>query len=54
MPDLGRLSLNQATTQRWVYPNNHPKRQPCNTRQGLSEIGVGADGRVLWYITVTG
>jgi hypothetical protein len=48
----GRLA--QATAQRWVYAINRRKRLGCGAAEGHTEVGVGKDGRVLWFIPVTG
>jgi hypothetical protein len=46
--------MDYATRQRWVYAVNLRERPGCNDRERHTEIGVGADGRVLWAVDVTG
>ena len=46
--------LEQETTQRWVYPINPRRRIPCETDEEHTEVGIDRDGRVLWFIAVTG
>ncbi|MBW3630255.1 MAG: hypothetical protein KY464_13275 [Gemmatimonadetes bacterium] len=46
--------MDYATRHRWVYPVNSRKPLGCNAREAHTEIGVGADGRVLWAVDVTG
>jgi hypothetical protein len=43
-----------ATRERWVYPVNPRERIGCNAAAGHTEIGVDAQGRVLWSVDVTG
>jgi hypothetical protein len=43
-----------ATAQRWVYPINLRKRIGCGAADGHTEVGIGKNGRVLWFIPVTG
>jgi len=46
--------IDYATRQRWVYAINSRKRLGCGAREAHTEIGIGADGRVLWSVDVTG
>lgn len=46
--------MQEETAQRWIYAINPRKRLPCSTEKAHTEIGIGKDGRVLWYIPVTG
>ena len=46
--------MDHSTRQRWVYAVNSRKRLGCNAREAHTEIGVSADGRVLWAVDVTG
>lgn len=45
--------MREATAQRWVY-SEAGDRARCTARSGDSEIGVGADGQVLWLVRSTG
>ena len=46
--------VGEATRERWIYAIDLRERPPCDEEDGHTEIGIGADGRVLWYIAVTG
>ena len=41
--------MRQQTAARWIYP-----ARGCTPRQGDTEVGLGADGRVLWMVPATG
>jgi hypothetical protein len=41
--------IRQQTAARWIYP-----ARGCTPRQGDTEVGLGADGRVLWMVPATG
>jgi len=41
--------MRQQTAARWLYP-----ARGCTPRQGDTEVGIGADGRVLWLVPATG
>ena len=45
--------LRRETARRWVYPRNG-EAAACTAAAGATEVGVGHDGRVLWYVPVTG
>ena len=48
---LGTLAA--ATAERWVYPIGRGSSD-CAPLDGRTEVGVDAERRVLWYVTVTG
>lgn len=52
--ELAVADLGARTAQRWVYAINLRKRLPCDSTEEHTEIGIDADGRVLWHIAVTG
>lgn len=59
-PDLPRATvestldrLRRETARRWVYPRRG-EEPGCAARPGTTEVGIGRDGRVLWYVPVTG
>lgn len=52
--ELAVADIGARTTQRWIYAINPRTRLPCDSEQEHTEIGIGADGRVLWHIAVTG
>lgn len=45
--------LRRRTARRWVYP---PAGKPatCTAGSDATEIGLDREGRVLWYVPVTG
>lgn len=47
-------ALETRTRERWVYPLSSRSAAGCQPRDGQTEIGVSAAGRVLWYVAVTG
>lgn len=49
---LGRMA--RETAERRVYPLDHRGQAGCSVASGATEVGLGADGRVLWYVAVTG
>lgn len=46
--------MGEETRERWVYPISLRRTASCAPRDGQTEIGVGRDGRVLWYVVVVG
>lgn len=42
------------TKERWVYSLSARHHPSCTPADGVTEIGVGADGRLVWYVPVTG
>jgi hypothetical protein len=47
-------AISRRTRERWVYPLSSRHRPSCTPADGVTEIGVGADGRLVWYVAVTG
>lgn len=47
-------ALAKRTRERWVYSLGKDQRADCAAVDGVTEIGVGSDGRLVWYIAVTG
>lgn len=47
-------ALTHRTKARWVYPLSSRHRPSCTPADGVTEIGVGPDGRLVWYVAVTG
>lgn len=52
--ELAMADIGAKTAERWVYAINLRDRLPCDSDEEHTEIGIGADGRVLWHIAVTG
>ncbi len=46
--------LQRETAQRWVYPLDEDGRAGCVPPDGATEVGLDRQGRVLWYVPVTG
>ena len=46
--------LQRETAQRWVYPLDEDDRVGCVPPEGATELGLDRQGRVLWYVPVTG
>lgn len=48
--------MQQETAERWIYPleTEAGAKAGCTPRQGDTEIGLDRNGRVLWYVPVTG
>ena len=46
--------LGEQTRERWVYPMNPRRAAGCTPSDGQTEIGVDAEGRVLWIVGVVG
>ncbi len=46
--------MEAETAQRLVYPVDEGGAGGCSMPGGATEIGVGRDGRVLWYVANTG
>jgi hypothetical protein len=47
-------SLGARTAERWVYPLSLRRVAGCEPADGQTEIGIGADGTILWYIALAG
>jgi hypothetical protein len=47
-------ALARRTTERWVYPLSSRHRSECSPVDGVTELGVGGDGRIVWYVAITG
>jgi hypothetical protein len=45
--------LNRETARRWVYPRRG-RDGGCGAGRGATEIGLDREGRVLWYVPLTG
>jgi hypothetical protein len=52
--DVALQRLSRETAERWVYPVDARRPADCAGGEGNTEIGIGRDGRVLWYVTITG
>ena len=52
--ELAAADLSARTAQRWIYAVNPRDRIACDSRDAHTEVGIGADGRVLWHIAITG
>lgn len=46
--------LRTETTERWVYPLRDSAGDPCTAQGSASELGVGHDGRVRWFVPLSG
>jgi hypothetical protein len=48
--------MQQETAERWIYPlkTKTGAKVGCTPRRGDTEIGLGRNRRVLWYVPVTG
>jgi hypothetical protein len=46
--------LEESTVERWVYPLNAGERASCAGAAGLTEVGIGADGRLVWILPLAG
>ena len=49
---LGRMQ--EETRERWLYPISFRRSLACGAREAHTELGIGDDGRVLWYVAITG
>jgi hypothetical protein len=47
-------ALARRTAQRWVYPLSSRHHAGCTPADGVTELGVGSDGRIVWYVAITG
>ena len=47
-------AIARRTKERWVYPLNTRRRIGCTPTNGVTELGVGADGRLVWFVAITG
>jgi hypothetical protein len=47
-------TLRQQTAERWVYPLRAEHTNPCAAPHNATEIGVGQDRRVLWWVPLAG
>jgi len=47
-------ALATRTHERWVYALGNSHRADCTQVEGVTEIGVGVNGRLVWYVAVTG
>lgn len=45
--------LRRRTARRWVYPKKG-QAASCTARADATEIGLDREGRVLWFVPVTG
>jgi hypothetical protein len=46
--------LRQETAERWVYPLRDTTADPCTVPRNATELGIGHDGRVRWFIPLQG
>lgn len=46
--------LEEQTVERWVYPLNAGERASCAGAAGLTEVGIGANGRIVWVLPLSG
>lgn len=46
--------LESETDARWIYPLDTREVGRCDGAERQTEIGLDAEGRVLWYVTITG
>jgi hypothetical protein len=47
-------TLAGETSERWVYPLDDDDTASCGGRRGTTEIGLDAEGRILWSIAILG
>ena len=47
-------ALEQETADRWVYPLDEDEAVSCTPTEGWTEIGLDAEGSVLWLVAITG
>jgi hypothetical protein len=53
--DVALERLRSGTRERWIYSLDPDEPSRCEVaEEGRTEIGVGPDGRVLWYVAITG
>jgi hypothetical protein len=46
--------LEEQTAERWVYPVEAGRTVSCSQTDGVTELGIGPDGRLLWIVPVGG
>lgn len=51
-PAMERLTTETSAV--WIYPVDESDRGSCAGADDQTEIGFDMDGRVLWYVAVTG
>lgn len=47
-------ALQARTRERWIYPMGNRKPADCMPVDGSTELGVSADGHLVWYVAITG
>lgn len=47
-------TLGTETRERWIYPLDPDDEAPCAPTNEQTELGIAADGRLLWYVAITG
>ena len=47
-------ALGEETGERWIYPLDDDDPAGCAPVDGQTELGLDAEGRLLWYVTITG
>lgn len=52
--DRALEALRTRTAERWVYPLSPRRVAGCDPVEEQTEIGIEADGTILWYIAVAG
>jgi hypothetical protein len=46
--------LRGQTAERWVFPLGDRAADPCRNSRRATEVGLGRDRRVLWFISLVG
>ena len=52
--DWMREQMAAETRERWIYIRSETPALHCEVPAGATEIGIGGDGRVLWYVPAYG
>lgn len=52
--DVALEQLAQGSNERWVYAVDRRRTASCTPSNGVTEVGVDDQGRVLWYVAITG
>src|SRR5690606_37683610 len=47
-------ALAAATDERWIYPLDEDASATCAPVREGTEVGLDAEGRVLWYVAIMG
>jgi hypothetical protein len=47
-------ALGEETGERWIYPLDDDDPADCSPADGQTELGLDAEGRLLWYVAITG